>query len=173
VERTDARLKAQGSGLKTQAGSRLKAQDASRLKTEFGAIVELRGRMSKCYEQDFRERAFRFACTLFDFCEELARNPGPRRRLSNQLFDAGSSIGANLAESKAAYSRRELASKNAIALKESRETKYWLRIASAKSLGQRNLREWLLQEADEFVAMLTVSVRNLQDQNNPPDEREP
>src|SRR5437773_697778 len=99
--------------------------------------------------EDFRERAFRFTCELFDYCEELARTPGPSRRIANQLFDAGSSIGANLEESKAAYSRRELAAKNAISLKESRETKYWLRVATAKSPGKKDLREWLLQEAVE------------------------
>jgi four helix bundle protein len=103
---------------------------------------------------DLRERAFRFTCKLFDYCDDLARNPGPSRRLANQLFDAGSSIGANLAESKAAYSRKELAAKNAISLKESKE-----------------LREWLLQESDEFVAMLTVSVRRLQTEPDPRDQR--
>jgi four helix bundle protein len=121
---------------------------------------------------DFRERAFRFTCKLYDYCEDLARNPGPSRRLANQLFDAGSSIGANLAESKAAYSRKELAAKNAISLKESHETKYWLRVASAKSLGEGALREWLLQESDEFVAMLTVSVRRLQTDPDPRDQRD-
>jgi four helix bundle protein len=112
--------------------------------------------------QDFRERAFRFALRLFDYCEELAKFPGPRRRVANQLFDAGSSIGANLAESKSAHSRRELAAKSAISLKESHETKYWLRIADAKSLGDKAERAWLLAEANEFCAMLTVSVRRLQ-----------
>src|SRR6185369_16404504 len=111
--------------------------------------------------EDFRERAFRFTCRLYDYCDDLARNPGPSRRLANQLFDAGSSIGANLAESKSAHSRKELASKTAISLKESHETKYWLRVANAKALGERTLRESLLQESDEFVAMLTVSVRRL------------
>jgi four helix bundle protein len=82
--------------------------------------------------------------------------------LANQLFDAGSSISANLAESKGSYSRRELAAKNAISLKESHESKYWLRVANAKRLGNHTLREWLLREADEFAAMLTVSVRRLQ-----------
>jgi len=91
----------------------------------------------------------------------LARNPGPRRQLANQLFNAGSSIGANLAESKGAYSRRELAAKNAIALKESRESNYWLRLADAKSIGNSALRAWLLRESAEFVAMLTTSVRKL------------
>src|SRR6266566_415217 len=122
--------------------------------------------MARDYVEDFRERAFRFTCKLFDYCDDLARTPGPSRRVANQLFDAGSSIGANLEESKAAYTRRELASKNAISLKESRESKYWLRVATAKSLGNKNLREWLLQEADEFVAMLTVSVRKLQDRSD-------
>ena len=55
-------------------------------------------------------------------------------------------------------------------MKESRESKYWLRIGTAKSLGRKDLREWL-QEADEFVAMLTVSVRRLQ--TEPTRERTP
>ena len=122
--------------------------------------------------EGFRDRAFKFTCKLFDFCEELARTPGPSRQVAYQLFNAGSSIGANLEESKAAYSRRELASKNAISLKESRETKYWLRIAEAKSLGKSELRDWLLDEADQFVAMLTVSVRRLQTEPDPRVQRE-
>src|SRR6266487_761393 len=128
--------------------------------------------MARDYVEDFRERAFRFTCKLFDYCDDLARRPGPSRRLANQLFDAGSSIGANLEESKASYSRRELAAKNAISLKESRESKYWLRVATAKSLGNKELRDWLLRESDEFVAMLTVSVRRLQteDPRDRPDQ---
>jgi four helix bundle protein len=135
-------------------------------------IVEILGGMSSKLPEDIRERAFRFTCKLFDFCEDLARTPGPRRTIANQLFDAGSSIGANLEESKAAYSRRDLAAKNSISLRESRESKYWLRVAQAKSLGQKDLREWLLQESDEFVAMLTVSVRRLQTESDPRDDRD-
>ena len=85
--------------------------------------------------QDFRERAFRFTLKLFDYCAELGGIPGPARRLSYQLFDAGGSIGANLAESRGSYSRKELAAKNAISLKESHESKYWLRVAQAKEVG--------------------------------------
>jgi four helix bundle protein len=126
--------------------------------------------MSSKLPEDIRERAFRFTCKLFDFCEDLARTPGPRRTIANQLFDAGSSIGANLEESKAAYSRRDLAAKNSISLRESRESKYWLRVAQAKSLGPKDLREWLLQESDEFVAMLTVSLRRPQTEPDPRDD---
>jgi hypothetical protein len=45
--------------------------------------------------------------------------------------------------------------------------RYWLRVAQAKSLGERDLREWLLQEADQFAAMLSVSVRRLQTEPDP------
>ena len=122
--------------------------------------------MAEQLPEDFRQRAFRFTSRLFDFCEDLARTPGPCRQISHQLFSAGSSIGANLEESKAAYSRRDLASKISISLKESREAKYWLRVAQTKSLGKKELRDLLLQEVDEFVAMLTVSVRRLQTETN-------
>jgi four helix bundle protein len=110
---------------------------------------------------DLRERVFQFACGVFDFCEELAQRPGMGRRIAYQLFDAASSIGANLEEAKAAYSRREFAAKNSISLKESRESKYWLRLADAKSLGNEAERRQLLKEADALVAMLTVGVNRL------------
>jgi four helix bundle protein len=118
--------------------------------------------MSAEQSRDIRERAFRFTCDVFDYCEELATLPGMARRVAYQLFDAGGSIGANLEEAKAAYSRREFAAKNAIALKESREAKYWLRVGDAKGLGARDRRRYLLRESDELVAILTVIVKRLQ-----------
>jgi four helix bundle protein len=108
---------------------------------------------------DLRERAFRFTCDVFGFCEELARFPGMSRRIAYQLFDSVSSIGANLEEAKAAYSPRDFTSKNSISLKEARESKYWLRVADAKALGNQQERRRLLQESDEFVAMLTTGVK--------------
>jgi four helix bundle protein len=111
---------------------------------------------------DLRERAFRFTCETFNFCEHLSGNPGMTRHVAYQLFRAVSSIGANLEEEKAAYSRREFTSKNAISLKEAREAKYWLRVADDKSLGDPDARRRLLDEADQLVAILTTSVKHLQ-----------
>ncbi len=61
--------------------------------------------MSADQPRDIRERAFRFTCDVFDYCEELATLPGMARRVAHQLFDAGGFIGANLEAAKAAYSR--------------------------------------------------------------------
>ena len=121
--------------------------------------------------QDLRQRTFRFTCDIFDFCEDLACVPGIARRIAYQLFDAGASVGANQEEARAAYSRREFAAKNAISLKECREAKYWLRLTDARSLGNPQRRERLLQEVDELVAILTTSVKRLQTQ--PPRNPEP
>ena len=48
--------------------------------------------------------------------------------LSKQLLRSGTSIGANVAESQQAQSRADFLSKLEISLKETSETKYWLRL---------------------------------------------
>ena len=48
--------------------------------------------------------------------------------LSKQILRSGTSIGANIAESECAFSRKEFASKIYIALKECNETAYWLEL---------------------------------------------
>ena len=46
--------------------------------------------------------------------------------MSKQVYRSGTSIGANIAESKTAQSDADFISKFSIALKEANETKYWL-----------------------------------------------
>ncbi len=111
--------------------------------------------------EDLSERSFRFVCAVYDYCEDLVKLRGLPCRLAYQLFDAAGSVGANRAESKSSYSDREFASKNAICLKESREARFWLRVANAKSLGNAARREYLLQESNELVAIYVTVVRKL------------
>ena len=51
--------------------------------------------------------------------------------LSRQVLRSGTSIGANVTESQQAQSRADFVSKLSIALKESEETAYWLRLLYA------------------------------------------
>ena len=48
--------------------------------------------------------------------------------LSKQLLRSGTSIGANVAEAEQAQSRPDFVSKMNIALKETSETKYWIKL---------------------------------------------
>ena len=49
----------------------------------------------------------------------------------------------------------------AVALREALESEYWLRLARELDEGEPDEALWLLHEAGEFVAMLSVSVRKL------------
>src|SRR5689334_23214233 len=102
--------------------------------------------MARSFKNDLDERTFRFACDVFDYCDDLVRVPGLQRRVGYQLFDAAGSIGANRHESKSAYSRRDFTAKNALTLKEAREAAYWLCICEAKRLGNEQRRSKLLTE---------------------------
>ena len=71
--------------------------------------------------------SYTFALRIVKLCNHLQKN---KREIvmSKQLLRCGTSIGANVAESKHAQSRADFISKLTIALKEAAETDYWLRL---------------------------------------------
>jgi four helix bundle protein len=117
--------------------------------------------MPSSHPADLRERVFAFVCEIMLFCRRLSKESGTVRQIAWQLADAASSTGANLEEAKAAYSRRDFAAKNAIALKEMREALYWLRIISSCNLAESHDVQPLLAEANELTAMLTAGMKRL------------
>ncbi|HSL22462.1 MAG TPA: four helix bundle protein [Vicinamibacterales bacterium] len=114
---------------------------------------------------DIGERTFQFACAVVHFCRSLPRADWVAQAVARQLLRAGTGIGANVEEAKAAYSRREFACKNGIALKESRETTFWLRLMETCGLAPESDVRPLHIEAREILAILTVIVRK---SRNPP-----
>jgi four helix bundle protein len=117
--------------------------------------------MPSSHPTDLRERVFEFACAVVVFCRELSKEPGVNRQIAWQLAAAATSVGSNLEEAKAAYSRRDFAAKNAISLKEIREALYWLRIIQRCKLADADSAERLLLEASELTAMLTAGMKRL------------
>ncbi len=111
--------------------------------------------------QEISERAFEFAVQVVKVCQNLGREHGIPRVLISQFLKAGTSIGANLEESKGGQSRADYLSKVSIACKEARETHYWLRIFTATSLVPEAKLDWLLDEANQLVAILTTIVKKL------------
>jgi four helix bundle protein len=68
------------------------------------------------------DRTFNFAVRIVKLCHFLEEKPGVSRTLSQQLLRAGTSIGANTAESQSGQSKKDFLNKLEIALKEARET---------------------------------------------------
>ena len=109
--------------------------------------------------RDLCDRTFQFSCDIVAFCLVLSRTPGAHRQIAGQLLRAGTSVGANAEEAKAAYSRREFAFKNGILLREARESHFWLRICAANKLTPAEKVAPLLDEANQLLAIYTVTVR--------------
>ncbi len=108
------------------------------------------------------ERAFRFACRIVRLCEKLwARGPAARK-IADQLFDSGTSIGANAEEAEGAQTKPDFIARLAISRKESRESIYWLRLAIDTSVTTKDEVAWELDEASQLRAMITQAIRTAQ-----------
>ena len=104
--------------------------------------------------RDIRERTFDFSLCIIRLCQQLEEQGGVARTLSWQLLRSGTSIGANVEEAQAGQSKLDFISKNAIALKEARETIYWLRLLGAsRILPEKRLSE-LIGEATELAKII-------------------
>ena len=115
--------------------------------------------------QEISERAFEFAVRVVKLCQKLDEQPGVSRTLANQLLRSGTSIGANLEESKGGQSRADFLSKVSISLKEARETNYWLRLLIATDIIPKGQLTPLLEESNQITAILTTIVKNTKSNN--------
>jgi len=81
--------------------------------------------------------------------------------MSKQILRSGTSIGANIAESECAISRKDFASKLYIALKECNETGFWLELLrDTNYITQEQFRS-LYDDCDEMRRMMSASTRTL------------
>lgn len=117
------------------------------------------GFMTRDAARDIRERSFQFGCEVARLALSLAPRPGVRC-IVDQLLRAGTAVGANLEEAKAGSSRREFVRCVDIALRESRESLYWLRICAELKLGPADTLRKLQAEADQLVRILTAIAVN-------------
>ena len=72
------------------------------------------------------ERAFEFARRIVKLCTRLWRRRAAARKIADQLFEAGTSIGANAEEAQGGQTKPDFRAKLAISRKEAHETVYWL-----------------------------------------------
>ena len=85
--------------------------------------------MIKNYKYDLEERTSLFAGKIIDLCKMVPKNV-ITIPIINQLMRSGTSIGANYMEANGASSKKDFKNKIFICKKESKETKYWLRLLS-------------------------------------------
>ncbi len=118
-------------------------------------------------DNPIQRKSYSFALTILRLQKELI---GRREYvLANQLLRSGTAIGANVEEALAGQSRRDFAAKMAIASKEAREARFWLRLLTDGEILDAARTTTLLADADELVRLLTAIVKTAQSPKPPAD----
>ena len=103
------------------------------------------------------ERLLDYGARIIKLVEALPKTL-VARRIGDQLLRSGMSVGAHYEEAQGAESKDDFVHKLQIALKEMRESNYWLRLlAKAKTLPPERLRD-ILDESVQLRAMLSKAV---------------
>ena len=84
--------------------------------------------------------------------------------LANQLLRSGTSIGANNAEACNAISRQDFRSKSYIALKEARESLYWIELLHRNNYLDEKQYNSIYADGEELVKILVARCKKLDDQ---------
>ena len=81
--------------------------------------------------------------------------------ISKQIYRSGTSVGANVRESKHAQSDADFLSKMSIAYKEADETDYWMNLLHDNGYINESQYESLKKDMDRILKLLTSIVKTM------------
>ncbi|KAB2311633.1 four helix bundle protein [Betaproteobacteria bacterium SCN2] len=108
-------------------------------------------------KRDLDERLLAYGAAVIKLVETLPPSIAGRR-IGDQLLRSGTSVGANFEEAQGAESRSDFAHKLQIALKELRESCYWLRLLAKTEMLPQEMLADLIDESLQLRAILSKSV---------------
>jgi len=108
-------------------------------------------------EKPLQSKSYLFALNIVALCKHLADQK--EFVLSKQLLKSGTSIGANIEEAQHAESRKDFISKLSISLKESYESRFWIRLIHDTHPSVQKRTESLLIEINNIIPMLISSIK--------------
>jgi len=100
-----------------------------------------------------KRRTKEFAKRIINLCKSLA-DTREGRLIGNQLFRAGTSVGANYRAACRARSKAEFIAKMGIVLEEADESLYWLEILKETKVLKKDILSQIMKEADELISIL-------------------
>ena len=104
------------------------------------------------------------AVAIVNLCKEL-KTTSKDYILSNQLLRSGTSVGANIHESKFVHSTADFISKMQIALKECHETEYWLELLFRTEYIKEEDYYTLTEDCKQIKKMLISSINTSKSNN--------
>jgi four helix bundle protein len=106
--------------------------------------------------EELKRRTFRFALRIIGLCRTLRRT-WEGRELSDQLFRAGTRIGANFRAACRARSHPDFVAKLGHVVEEADESVYWLELTAAAGIAATDDLRWLLDESNELSRIFNQS----------------
>jgi four helix bundle protein len=118
-------------------------------------------------KEEISKRFLNFAAQIIKL-GKLLNKSYEGRHIYGQLFRAGTSSGAHYEESHSAQSTRDFIHKREVALKELRESLFWLRLIEKSELinPSDQILLFLLQENQEFIRIIAKSVLTTKNKPN-------
>jgi len=106
---------------------------------------------------DIAERLLDFAVRVIKLVNALPKTV-VGRHISGQLIKSGTSCGSNYEESRGAESRADFIHKLGIALKEIKESRFWLKVIYHAKIMKPEQIESLIEECEELAAIIAKSI---------------
>jgi four helix bundle protein len=108
------------------------------------------------------ELSYDFGCRITRLFQYLTEDAEYKEYVqSKQIYRSGTSIGANIRESKHAQSDADFLSKMSIAYKEADETDYWLNLLHDNGYINESQYESLKKDMDRILKLLTSIVKTM------------
>jgi len=111
------------------------------------------------WKRVFLERLLKFAVAIIKLASKLPKTSAGFA-IATQLIKSGTSIGANTEEAQDASSLKDFIQKLNIALREAKETRYWLKVIEASELLSSDEVKKEIIECGEIIAILTSSIKS-------------
>ena len=103
------------------------------------------------------EKSIDFGARIVNLCRYLTKTKH-ETVLSKQILRSGTSIGANINEAQYGNSKADFIAKLHIALKETAETEYWLRLLEKSAYLDENMASSMLNDCLEIKRILISSI---------------
>lgn len=107
---------------------------------------------------DLEERTYKFAEGVINIAKKL-KESSINRRLIDQIVGSASSIGANYCEANEAESKQDFIHKIGIAKKETKETRYWLKLLKTSNPEISNQLKIFEAECQELLLIFSSIIK--------------
>ncbi len=107
------------------------------------------------------EKSFKFSIRIIKLFKHIKQTDRDIEPLLKQVLRSGTSVGANITEAQGAITKKDFINKLHIALKEARETEYWLELLEATDHITKDEFKSINTDSKEIIKLLTSILKSL------------